>query len=151
MAERRTLICLVSVGTSSDYSGDLNLRARESDKRLSVSSLGKLTQKVLSSAVDERTFARLTAAEVTSLARRAHLKLVSASGAGHWLHAVPGRSTKLDNPPALYKVMLQRWLRIPFSDQDLECPCCDGVLEARSSFVVLQLCKFRRSSVGSAV
>ena len=64
-----------------------------------------------------------------SLARRAHLKLVSASGAGHWLHAVPGRSTKLDNPPALYKVMLQRWLRIPFSDQDLECPCCDGVLD----------------------
>ena len=25
--------------------------------------------------------------------------------------------------------MLQRWLRMPLSEQDHECPCCDGVLD----------------------
>jgi hypothetical protein len=25
--------------------------------------------------------------------------------------------------------MLQRWLRMPLAEQDIECPCCDGVLD----------------------
>ena len=25
--------------------------------------------------------------------------------------------------------MLQRWLRMPLSEQDYECPCCDGVFD----------------------
>jgi hypothetical protein len=99
------------------------------NRQLPSGGLSKLSQKELSEAIDERMSARLSAPETTSQARRAHLKLVSASGAGLFLHAVPSKEARLDNEPALYRVMIQRWLRMPLTDQDCECPCCDGVLD----------------------
>ena len=50
-------------------------------------------------------------------------------GAGLFLHATPSKTGELDNEPALFVAMLQRWLRIPFADRDQECPRCDGVLD----------------------
>ena len=61
------------------------------DKRLAASSLGKLRQKELSLAVDERTFGQLTAQEMINQSQRAHLKLVSASGASLWPNAATPR------------------------------------------------------------
>ena len=83
------------------YNGRVN-----DDERLSVSSLSELSQKVLSRAVDARTSAQLLA--TASPVRRAHLGLVSASGAGLWLHATPCEVVKLSNEPVLFVTMLRR-------------------------------------------
>jgi len=86
------------------------------------------SQKALSKAIDERTLAELSASACQS--RRAHLKLIGASGAGLWLNATPSKAAQLNNDPALFVAMLRRWLRMPFTDQDVECPCCGGVLDS---------------------
>jgi len=82
------------------------------------------SQKALSKAIDERTLAELSASACQS--RRAHLKLICASGAGLFLNATPSKAAKLNNDPALFVAMLRRWLRVPFADQDVECPSCGG-------------------------
>ena len=99
------------------------------DDRLPLNVSGALSQKELSAAIDKRSYAQLTDADTVCQARRAHLSLVSASGAGLWLQATPSTEAQLSNEPALYRTMLQRWLRMPLSEQDYECPCCDGVLD----------------------
>ena len=88
----------------------------------------KLSQKKLSEAVDKRSLAQLRHSACRS--RRAHLDLVSAEGAGMYLHATPSKAARLDNEPALFVGMLQRRLRIPFASGDTECPLCDGVLDS---------------------
>ena len=97
------------------------------DKRLSSDFSGKLAQKDLSRSIDERAFAQCK--DSADQARRAHLNLVSASGAGLFLHAAPSKANRLHNDPALYVAMLRRWLRNPFADVDTECSLCDGVLD----------------------
>jgi len=99
------------------------------DKRLPSVASGRLSQKELSKAVDQRAFGQLSCASSASQSRRAHLSLVSASGAGLYLQAVPSKEAKLDNEPALFIAMLRRWLRVPFAEQELECPLCDGTLD----------------------
>jgi len=99
------------------------------DARLSSDLEGPLSQKRLSKAIDDRVAAQLSSAVGVSMVRRAHLNLISASGAGQWLQACPCKTAQLNNDPSLFIAMLQRWLRIPFADSDLECPCCDGVLD----------------------
>jgi len=90
---------------------------------------GKLSQKTLSAAIDKRQAQTITSQDTVPLARRAHLKLIGAPGAGLWLQAVPSKAASLDNDPCLYVTMLRRWLRMPFADADVECPCCDGILD----------------------
>ena len=97
------------------------------DKRLPHDVSGPLSQKELSKAIDARSYDQLAVASDSST--RAHLSLVSASGAGLYLHATPCKAARLNNEPALFIAMLQRRLRISFSDQDHECPCCDGVMD----------------------
>jgi len=96
------------------------------------------SQKALSKAIDERTLAELSASAGQS--RRAHLKLISASGAGLWLNATPSKAAQLNNDPALFVAMLRRWLRVPFADQDVECPCCGGVLDSFGDHALVCSC-----------
>jgi hypothetical protein len=97
------------------------------DDKVAPEVAGALSQKSLSEAVDKRTAAQL--ALPATMARRAHLSLVSASGAGLYLQANPSKTACLNNEPALFVAMLRRWLRIPFAQQDVECPYCNGVLD----------------------
>lgn len=99
------------------------------DARVPADFVDKLSQKVLSNAIDSRSHAQLSLPGVTPMARRAHLSLISASGAGLFWHATPSEAARLNNVPSLFIGMLQRWLRIPFAEHDMECPCCDGVLD----------------------
>ena len=108
--------------------------------RLPYDITDKLSQKVLSQAVDDFTAAGLKQEGATSTARRAHLSLVTAPGAGLWLQATPSKAAKLDNEPALFVTMLRRWLRMPFADQDVLCPCCDGVLDCFGDHALVCRC-----------
>ncbi len=105
-----------------------------------MDSVSELSQKRLSEATDKRTAAQLALPTAASMARRAHLSLISASGAGLFLSATPCKAAQLDNDPALYVAMLQRWLRIPFSEQDVECPYCDGVLDRFGDHALVCCC-----------
>jgi len=98
------------------------------DARLPPDPSVKVAQKALSAAIDKRTFANLVGPDV-SVSRRAHLSLITAPGAGLFWQAAPSKEVQLNNEPALFVAMLQRWLRIPFASEDLLCPCCDGVLD----------------------
>ena len=75
-------------------------------------------EKILSEAVDKKLSEHPTSDPVP-LAQRAHLNLTSDSGAA-----------QLNSTPALFVAMLCRWLRVPFSDTGVLCPCCDGVLDS---------------------
>ena len=99
------------------------------DQRLPPNVSGKLSQKELSKAIDQRAFGQLSCASSACQSRRAHLGLVSASGAGLYLQAVPSKEARLNNEPALFVAMLRRRLRMPFAEEQQECPCCDGVLD----------------------
>ena len=97
-----------------EYSANVN-----EDSKIPASPTEPLRQRELSMALDKRTYMQLTDVSRTTLARRAHLNLASASGAGLWLHAVPSKTCGLHVEPALFVTMLQRWLRIAFTDDDL--------------------------------
>ena len=87
-------------------------------------------QKGLSKAIDERLLASLTDPSCVDVARRAHLKLLQASGAGLWLQAQPSKTMHLHVEPALYVASLRRWLWIPFAQVDSFCPLCDGIMDS---------------------
>ena len=89
-----------------------------------------LHQHSLSAAIDAHTFTRLTDQSTTTAARRAHLQLLSAHGAGLWLGVTPCKTAGLSVEPPLYVVMLQRWLRMQICPSDVFCPCCDGILDS---------------------
>jgi len=103
-------------------------RSVNDDDQLPPGNLEGLSQKAMSAAIDKRTGMQLAANACQS--RRAHLKLLGVEGAGIHLQAAPSKAAKLDNEPALFVGMLRRWLRMRFAEQDMECPCCDGVLDA---------------------
>ena len=100
------------------------------DSRLPMDFIGELSQKELSKAIDHRSKAMLSSPHVACQSRQAHLSLVSASGAGLYMHATPSKEAKLNNEPALFRAMLQRRLRIPFTEEDHECPLCDGIMDS---------------------
>ncbi len=107
-----------------EYNGNVN-----EDSKIPDSPSVPLVQRELSNALDKHTFMQLTAVNHATLARRAHLNLAAASGAGLWLHAVPSKTCGLHVEPALFVTMLQRWLRVAFTDEDLWCPCCGGIMD----------------------
>ena len=86
----------------------------------------KLSQKALSQGVDRRTLAQLR--HDAGQSRRDHLDLVCKGSGSHW-HAAPSKTAGLYTEPSLFVATLRRWLRIRFSDADVECPLCDGVLD----------------------
>ena len=100
-----------------------------SDNALQLDLDEPASQKELCKAIDDRTFASMCDASVGTPSRRAHLSLLTAKGAGAFWHATPSRSMHLDMEPCLYRVVLQRWLRMPFADEDSYCPLCENILD----------------------
>ena len=72
-----------------------------------------LTQRVMSQAIDTRSSSELAAS--TTLAHRAHLSLITAEGAGLWLHADPPVAAGLNTDLSVYVGMLRWWSRLPFA------------------------------------
>ena len=86
----------------------------------------KLSQKTLSQGVDRRVLAQLK--HGSSQSRRDHLDLLCKGNGSHW-HAAPSKAAGLSVEPSLFVGMLRRWLRIRFSEADVECPLCDSILD----------------------
>ena len=120
----------LSVASSSEHASRQAYNALVAEEDQVPPELTKhLPQRQLSNALDAATTTTLLDQSTSTPAQRAHLRLVSAPGAGQWLHATPTAAlgTKVD--PVLYSVMLQRRLRIPFADSDDFCPMCDGIMD----------------------
>ena len=108
---------------------DYNSKVQVSDRLTELSTSEPPLQKTLSKALDASMHSFLSNPAQADLARRAHLNLTSASGAGQWLHAIPTKALHRDCDPLHYKTMLQRWLRAPIFDAEFFCPSCDGVVD----------------------
>ena len=54
---------------------------------------------------------------------------ICANGAGNFWHATPARGLHMDVEPSLFRIMVQRWLRIPIATEDSICHLCEGVLD----------------------
>ena len=97
-------------------------RSVNDDDKLPLGSPDMPSQKQPSACFDKRTLANLEASSNQS--QRAHLGLVCAKDAGAFLlQALPSKAAKLNTEPALFVAMLQRRLRMRFSEEDLECNC----------------------------
>ena len=88
-------------------------------------------QRELSDRLDDHTLKRLkqTATDAQDWSTRAHLELTGAPSAGQWLHTLPSPTFRNNVSPALYKVMIQRWVRDQLYDEEFTCPLCDGVVD----------------------
>ena len=107
---------------------DFNGRVDSADS-ISHDTPDPLNQQVLSRAVDKRSAAALRDPARADLARRAHLVLASAPGAGQWVHATPSKVGDHRVDPYLYRVMLARRVRAPIFKEEHFCPHCDGIVD----------------------
>ena len=99
------------------------------DKQIQSFSEPNPRQQDLSKAIDELTLSTLKDSKINDKHYQAHLNLISASGAGSWLHAVPSRSLSTHVDPLLFKTMIQRRLRVPIFEPNTFCPFCDDTID----------------------
>ena len=107
---------------------DFNNRVRP-EKRMETLNITQLRQQELSLAIDDSTLMDLKISKANNTHYLAHLNLITASGAGAWLHAIPSGSLSTRIDPLIYRTMIQRRLRVPIYDQNTHCPFCDEVMD----------------------
>ena len=107
---------------------DFNSKVNQEDQ-LPASLDPSPRQQVLSQAIDRRTLCCIKESAANNVYFRAHLNLTSASAAGSWLHTVPAKALGTHVDPLLFRVMVQRWLRVPIYDTEFYCPFCDEVVD----------------------
>ena len=71
---------------------------------------------------------------------QAHLNLVAASGASQWLHSLPSKALRTNVDPQLFKVMIQRQLRVPIFGSESHCPLCDDIIDQYGDHCVVCSC-----------
>ena len=74
-----------------------------------------------------------------------HSHLVSAEGAGTWLHAAPTPETGRAMDGELYRASLRRRLRTPFLEEPTSCPCCGAGLDIFMDHALVCPCKGDRN------
>lgn len=111
---------------------------------------GQVRQKSLSAMVDGALKEQLRTEARAEGARLAHLALVALPGAGAWLTALPvddGREIEA----SLFKVALQRRLRLRTAAADTCCPCCGDVLDTFGDHALVCCCKGDRNVRHNAI
>ena len=86
-------------------------------------------QQIMSQAIDESTLRDIKESRPNDTHFKAHLNLITASGASSWLHAIPSKAIGTYVDPLLYKTMVQRRLRSPIFEDAFNCPLCDEVVD----------------------
>ena len=84
---------------------------------------------VLSQAIDDHTLGLIKESWSNNIHYLAHLNLITASGAGFWLHAVPSTALLTPVDSLLYRTMIQRRLRVPLFEDNTHCPFCDDIID----------------------
>ena len=86
-------------------------------------------QQLLSQAIDNLTFDNIREANNNNIHYKAHLNLITTSGAGSWLHAIPSKALGTHVDPLLFRTMIQRRLRTPIFENEFYCPFCDEIVD----------------------
>jgi hypothetical protein len=108
------------------------------------------SQKELSGMLDAAAMKQLLEGHAQDAAFRAHVGLCQLPGAGAWLTANPvADGRELDAP--LFRVALQRRLRMPILDKDEYCPCCGGVMDTWGDHAIVCPCGGDRTIRHNAV
>ena len=89
----------------------------------------QLRQQDLSQAIDNATLSNLKEIKAHDTHYLAHLNLITAGGAGAWLHATPSSPLSTHVDPLIYRTMIQRRLRVPIYNPNTHCPFCDKVMD----------------------
>jgi len=121
------------------FGGMDDLRAKEAMDRLNAqlpvqSKLNwppdaSLSQQTISKKLDKAKLEAVLTSSSTSVALKAHLNLVAMDGAGAWLHAPPVDELGTKMGAELFRVAVQRRLRMPILDRPSACPCCGSGLD----------------------
>ena len=101
----------------------------EPEKRFESLSIPSNRQQTLSHAIDENTLRVIKESRSSGIYLKAHLNLITASGAGPWLHAIPSKAIGTHVDPLLFRTMIQRRVRAPIFDSTGNCPLCDEVMD----------------------
>ena len=111
---------------------------------------GVVKQKQLSALLDGALKEELRAGARAEGSRLAHLALVALPGAGAWLTAPPADDGR-DIEPALFRVALQRRLRLRVAPDDVCCPCCGDVFDSFCDHALVCCCKGDRTVRHNAI
>ena len=136
LAQTQTL-CTLIWPAFDEYDLDGGLMRSEVESSLSsaflpnagiYASSGSPSQKSLSAKIEAKVCHHLLDAQAHDRHRVAHLSLNRLPGAGAWLFALPD-SLESHIPSPLFKVSLQRRLRMPVSTQDTNCSLCGQIMD----------------------
>ena len=97
-------------------------------------------QQVLSQAIDDHTLIAIREDRSNDTHYLAHLNLITTSGAGSWLHAVPSSALATNVDPLLFRTMIQRRLRVPLFETEFHCPLCDDVMDRYGDHCLTSAC-----------
>ena len=115
------------------------------DQRLGTIDNSYPRQQDLSRRIDDFTLDMLKDAHKNNGHYLAHLNLITASGAGAWLHAVPSSSLSTQVDPLIYRTMIQRRLRAPIFESNTHCPFCDEILDVHGDHCLVCSCRGDRT------
>jgi len=106
----------------------LNAALKGADS-VAVSVPQPLRQQKLSLALEQSTLSSLREPAPGNLNFRAGLELLQLPHAGAWLHPIPSEALGLAVSPPLFRVMMQRRLRMPIFDKSFLCPLCEQSMD----------------------
>ena len=86
-------------------------------------------QQTLSHAIDSHTLESIREFNKNDVRFQAHLNHTSASGAGLWLHSIPSKALNTHTDGQLFRIMVQRWLRVQLYEEEFHCPYCDEIVD----------------------
>jgi hypothetical protein len=104
----------------------------------------RMAQKNLSGRRDKRARERLDAASLDDPYFRAHLRLAAIPGAGAWLTAMPEEDAR-EMDSVLFRIALQRRLRMRVTEQDEACMACGGVMDTWGDHALVCPCQGDRT------
>lgn len=111
---------------------------------------GTYRQKHLSRLVDAKSYEALRQHPHADRCFAAHLALQSAHGAGAWLTAPPADADR-EVDPVLFRICLQRRLRLRVQDTDAFCPLCGGTMDTFGDHALVCPCNGDRTTRHNAL
>jgi hypothetical protein len=104
----------------------------------------RMAPKNLSGRRDRRAKERLDAASLDDPYFRAHMKLTALPGAGVWMTAMPEEDAR-EMDSVLFRIFLQRRLRLRVTEQDEACMACGGVMDTWGDHALVCPCQGDRT------
>ena len=104
-----------------------------------------LSQRALSRKLERTTLDAALASPTTPQHVKAHLQLVSIDGAGTAFHAPPSKNLGMWTDGDLYRIVLQRRLRVPIWPEACHCTACGAAMDVWGDHALSCGCKGDRT------